>query len=82
MDANRDGYVGTMTDSVENPTGAPSDPAENQDPSSQGDEGGYDASQDPDSDPESMNPRDLRGSGSDENDPDLDPDSLNPRGEG
>gem|GEM_PF-1043445 len=70
-----------MTENVEDPS-APTDPAEQQDASSQAREAGYDASQDPDADPESMNPRDLRGEGSHEGDPDLDPDSLNPRGEG
>ncbi len=80
MEVCRHGYPHLMSESVEN-TGAPSDPAENQDPSSQAQAAGYDASQDPDADPESMNPRDLRGEGSHEGDPDLDPDSLNPRGE-
>lgn len=83
MDGSGDGYPVLMTEHQDDQstTGAPSDPAENQDLSPQAEAAGYDASQDPDADPGSMNPRDLRGEGSQESDPDLDPDSLNPRGE-
>ncbi len=81
MDVRRRGYPTAMTENAENATGVPSDPAEHQDPASSADAGGYDAAEDTDADPESMNPRDLRGEGSREDDPDLDPDGLNPRGD-
>jgi hypothetical protein len=46
---------------------------------------GYDPAQDPDSDPEMLNPRTgTQAAGGDEGDPDTDaePDNLNPRADG
>jgi hypothetical protein len=50
------------------------------DASQQGDTGAYDPAQDPDSDPEQLQPRvGGEASGTSNGDPDADPDMLNPR---
>lgn len=71
-----------MSENTEYPSGATGDPDHVRGPGQE--TGGYDASEDPDADPEMLNPRHgdrASGTPTEDPDPDSDPDSLNPRGD-
>lgn len=82
------GYLRSMSDNTDYPTGALTDPAANREPADFEDPEAYDAADDPDADPDMLNPQDLRDDGERVeahlapdagDDTDADPENLDPR---